>query len=111
MRIMKWISMILTMLVTILGIGCASKKPIGTIYDVKTKSLDKTITLQWDANTEEDLNGYKAYYDIETKCPNNEDECLNPSGVYSNNIDIPLSSLSDTTNPEVTISGLDKPSG
>jgi hypothetical protein len=95
------------MIVTILGIGCASKKPISIYEGMQKKSLDKTVTLQWDANTEPDLNGYKAYYDIETKCPNNEDECSNPDGVYSNNIDIPLSSLPDTTNPEVTISGLD----
>jgi hypothetical protein len=100
----KMKSILVIIIIIIFAYGCASKKPM---REMLKKSLDRSVTLQWEANTEPDLDGYKAYYDIETKCPNNEETCNNPDGVYSNNIDVPLSSLSDITNPEVTISGLD----
>lgn len=102
MKTLRWISWIL--LITLMLTSCASKKPI---REMLKKSLDRSVTLQWDANTEHDLAGYKTYYDTVTKCPNNEETCNNPEGIYSMFIDIPLSSLSDITNPEISITGLD----
>jgi hypothetical protein len=63
------------------------------------------VTLAWAANTESDLAGYKVYYG------------QNPGGPYNGSgssdgaspITVPLSSLLNRSNPEVTVHGL--PSG
>ncbi len=52
-------------------------------------------TLQWDANTEIDLGGYKVYYDVDSGAP------------YANSIVVPVQDLPDSNNPEFVVPDLD----
>ncbi len=51
------------------------------------------VGLTWDANTEEDLAGYKIYWDTDSGAP------------YANSLTVPLTELSDIDNPEFTVEG------
>ncbi len=61
------------------------------------------VTLQWDPNSEPDLDGYKVYYKSD------------PSGAYNvctdaengkSPITVPIEDLADSNNPEYTLTGL-----
>lgn len=56
------------------------------------------VTLAWDANKEECLEGYKIYYGYNKG---------GPYDVMGSPVDIPLGSLIDAGNPEITIADLD----
>ena len=68
-----------------------------------TFAYSAEVTLQWDANTEPDLTGYKVYYDTDTGVP------YSGSGATegSSPIIVPVGNLPDANNPEFTLSGLD----
>lgn len=60
------------------------------------------VTLQWGANQETDLAGYKVYYDKDAGAPyvgSDAEEGLSP-------IIIPIGDLSDSDNPEFTLTKL-----
>jgi hypothetical protein len=61
------------------------------------------VTLAWDANSEANLAGYRIYYKS-----GSSGEPYNGNGIDqgSSPVDVPLSSLSDSSNPEVTLTGL-----
>ena len=70
------------------------------------------ITLQWDPNTEPDLNGYMVYYDDETHCENDEDTCTNPTGLFDGTGAVegasPIIIQAIPSSPEFTLTGLDE---
>jgi fibronectin type 3 domain-containing protein len=55
-----------------------------------TLAFAADVTLQWDANTEPDLVGYKVYHGTESR-------------TYGDPIEIPLTELADAANPEYII--------
>ena len=77
--------------------------------------LGAAIILNWDANSETDLAGYKIYYSTTTACADSSAECDDPTGPYSGTeadqgdspVTVNLTDLSDSANPEYTITGLD----
>ncbi len=70
-----------------------------------------SVTLQWDANTEPDLAGYKIHYDEVSHCPNGETDCNNPTGTFvgtgATEGASPIRFTSTPANPEITINNLD----
>jgi len=64
------------------------------------------VTLQWDANTEPDLAGYKIYYDTDSGEPYTPDvEDYADQGPSP--ITVPIGDLADPENPVYTLTGLD----
>lgn len=62
----------------------------------------RDVTLQWDANTEDQLLGYRIYYDIDVGAPyegTDADQGVSP-------IEMPLADFADPNNPQVTLTGL-----
>ncbi|MEJ2041635.1 MAG: fibronectin type III domain-containing protein, partial [Desulfosarcinaceae bacterium] len=61
------------------------------------------VTLAWSANSEASLAGYRIYYKS-----GSSGEPYNGSGIIQGTspVEIPLSSLADSSNPEVTLTGL-----
>jgi hypothetical protein len=63
------------------------------------------VVLQWQANTEPDLAGYKIYYDTKPGIPYEGDSINGRSPV-----ELKLDDLKDKANPEYTMKGLNKES-
>lgn len=62
----------------------------------------RDVTLQWDANTEDQLLGYRIYYDIDAGAPyegTGADQGVSP-------IEMPLADFADPNNPQITLTGL-----
>jgi hypothetical protein len=60
------------------------------------------ITLQWDANTEPDLSGYKIYYDADSGVPyTGAGSAQGPSPIT-----VPITALANPAAPEYTVTGL-----
>ncbi len=80
--------------------------PGGSATEIKIGYIEvkKSVTLQWDPNSEEDLAGYKVYYKIGTYVPpydgTNADQGPSP-------IRVPLEDLTDPENPQFRLTGLD----
>jgi len=85
------------------------------IFTISTSVYAKDVTLQWDANTEPDLSGYKVYYDSDTGTPYVGGEAVegsSPIWVWVNG-EKPTTpehandyELTDNANPEFTLTGL-----
>ena len=73
---------------------------------------DEDVTLQWDANTEPDLLGYKIYYDEDSGAPYNGTditEGISPIVIYLKDQKPEGETgfeLTDDTNPEITLHDL-----
>ena len=68
-----------------------------------TYAYSAEVTLQWDANTEPDLAGYKIYYDTNSNPPYaGVDAAQGMSAIV-----VPLGSLPDQGQPEYTLTDLD----
>jgi len=63
------------------------------------------VTLQWDANTDPDLAGYKIYYDTDSGEPYTPD-VADYADQGSSPITVPIGDLGDPNNPEYTLTGL-----
>jgi chitinase len=70
----------------------------------QTSSYAANVTLQWDANTEPDLAGYKVYYDTDYGTPYSGTEATEGASPIS----VPIGYLSDPDNPEFTFINLDE---
>jgi hypothetical protein len=75
----------------------------GFILGVQAFAFATDVTLQWDANSEEDLAGYYVYYKVGSYDPPYDgmdaDQGISPIGV-------PLAALNDPANPEYMLTGL-----
>ncbi len=74
------------------------------MLSIQSLCLASDVALQWDANTEADLSGYKIYYDMFSGAPYNGEDA---DGGESP-ITIPVESLDDPDNPDFTVAGLDE---
>ena len=69
------------------------------------------VTLQWDPNTEPDLDGYRIYYDVQSGAPYNgtgAGEGDSPITIYTTDKGNGSYYLSDPDNPEFTVTNLNK---
>jgi PKD repeat protein len=89
-----------TVKLTVIGPGGSSTE---TKIDYITVN-DYVITLQWDANSEEDLAGYKVYYKIGSYGPpyDGTDADQGPSPIR-----VAMEDLTDPDNPEFRLTGID----
>ncbi|UCH22427.1 MAG: fibronectin type III domain-containing protein, partial [Deltaproteobacteria bacterium] len=76
---------------------------LGLILGVQAFAFATDVTLQWDANSEEDLAGYKVYYKIGSYTPpyDGTDADQGPSPIR-----VPLAALTDPANPDYMLTGL-----
>jgi len=72
------------------------------LWAIGESSEAADVTLEWDANCEPDLAGYKIYYDVDSGVP------YNGVGSTKGNapIIVPLSALPDPSNPMFQVTGL-----
>ncbi len=84
--------LISALILTVMFLGIQYEDKIEN-YLIQKKEIVE-VTLQWDANTESDLAGYKVYHDIDSGTP------------YDNVIEVPLTELEDVDNPEYIVSGI-----
>jgi hypothetical protein len=77
---------------------------IALLFCFVTPGYAADFTLDWDANTEPDLAGYKIYYKTGSSGPpyNGTDADQGPSPIT-----VPIEDLYDPNNPEFTLTGLD----